>query len=212
MHTPLSLLLLEPACSYNRRVIAVDPPASFLSQKHTKPHSVWTCEHAHQCVFPSRERETPAHFSLKRERRRWTHWFGKRQTLSPLSHASTVSRRDRQVCCAFLFPPSPPPAVGGAKPRRDSCEQPVTSFSFREEPDLSAALLSFPHPPLLLLVLCLYLLLHPATGVKMMQEVSIMVAYDAHVVDRPGEEDTLARLVAHSRPLRTPRPVVGPFH
>ncbi|XP_070765710.1 rab GTPase-activating protein 1-like isoform X5 [Enoplosus armatus] len=42
----------------------------------------------------------------------------------------------------------------------------------------------------------------------MMQEVSIMVAYDAHVVDRPGEEDTLARLVAHSRPLRTPRPVV----
>lgn len=45
----------------------------------------------------------------------------------------------------------------------------------------------------------------------MMQEVSIMVAYDAHVVDRPGEEDTLARLVAHSRPLRTPRPVVGLF-
>ena len=43
----------------------------------------------------------------------------------------------------------------------------------------------------------------------MMQEVSIMVAYDAHVVDRPGEEDTLACLVAHSRPLRTPRPVVG---
>lgn len=26
-----------------------------------------------------------------------------------------------------------------------------------------------------------------------------MVAYDAHVVDRPGEEDTLTRLVAHSR-------------
>lgn len=45
----------------------------------------------------------------------------------------------------------------------------------------------------------------------MMQEVSIMVAYDAHVVDRPGEEDALARLVARSRPLRTPRPVVGPF-
>lgn len=45
----------------------------------------------------------------------------------------------------------------------------------------------------------------------MMQEVSIMVAYDAHVVDRPGEEDTLARLVAHSRPLRAPRPVVGLF-
>ncbi|CAF90912.1 unnamed protein product [Tetraodon nigroviridis] len=41
----------------------------------------------------------------------------------------------------------------------------------------------------------------------MMQEVSIMVAYDAHVVDRPGEEDALARLVARSRPLRTPRPV-----
>lgn len=38
-----------------------------------------------------------------------------------------------------------------------------------------------------------------------------MVAYDAHVVDRPGEEDTLARLVAHSRPLRTLRPVVGLF-
>lgn len=38
-----------------------------------------------------------------------------------------------------------------------------------------------------------------------------MVAYDAHVVDRPGEEDTLARLVAHSRPLRTPRSVVGLF-
>lgn len=45
----------------------------------------------------------------------------------------------------------------------------------------------------------------------MMQEVSIMVAYDAHVVDRPGEEDTLARLVAHSRPLRALRPVVGLF-
>lgn len=38
-----------------------------------------------------------------------------------------------------------------------------------------------------------------------------MVAYDAHVVDRPGEEDTLTCLVAHSRPLRIPRPVVGPF-
>lgn len=46
---------------------------------------------------------------------------------------------------------------------------------------------------------------------KMMQEVSIMVAYDAHVVDRPGEEDTLAYLVAHSRPHITPRPVVGLF-
>lgn len=45
----------------------------------------------------------------------------------------------------------------------------------------------------------------------MMQEVSIMVAYDAHVVDRPGEEDTLACLVAHSRPLRALRPVVGLF-
>ncbi|XP_035759944.1 pleckstrin homology domain-containing family A member 7-like, partial [Neolamprologus brichardi] len=44
-------------------------------------------------------------------------------------------------------------------------------------------------------------------GVKMMQEVSIMVAYDAHVVDRPGEEDALACLVAHSRPRRAPRPV-----
>nr|XP_015826362.2 rab GTPase-activating protein 1-like isoform X4 [Nothobranchius furzeri] len=42
----------------------------------------------------------------------------------------------------------------------------------------------------------------------MMQEVSIMVAYDAHVVERPGEEDTLACLVAHSKPLRTPRPAV----
>lgn len=38
-----------------------------------------------------------------------------------------------------------------------------------------------------------------------------MVAYDAHVVDRPSEEDTLACLVAHSRPLRIPRPVVGLF-
>lgn len=46
---------------------------------------------------------------------------------------------------------------------------------------------------------------------KMMQEVSIMVAYDAHVVDRPGEEDTLACLVAHSRPLWSLRPVVGLF-
>ncbi|PWA21273.1 hypothetical protein CCH79_00009384 [Gambusia affinis] len=45
-------------------------------------------------------------------------------------------------------------------------------------------------------------------GTKMMQEVSIMVAYDAHVVDRPGEEDTLACLVAHSKPLRSFRPVV----
>lgn len=36
-----------------------------------------------------------------------------------------------------------------------------------------------------------------------------MVAYDAHVVERPGEEDALARLVAHSRPLRSIRPVVG---
>lgn len=44
-----------------------------------------------------------------------------------------------------------------------------------------------------------------------MQEVSIMVAYDAHVVDRPSEEDTLTRLVAHSRPLRALRPVVGLF-
>lgn len=44
-----------------------------------------------------------------------------------------------------------------------------------------------------------------------MQEVSIMVAYDAHVVDRPGEEDTLACLVAHSRPLWSLRPVVGLF-
>jgi len=43
----------------------------------------------------------------------------------------------------------------------------------------------------------------------MMQEVSIMVAYDAHVVDRPGDEDTLTRLVAHSRPPRAARPVVG---
>ncbi|XP_024919866.1 rab GTPase-activating protein 1-like isoform X2 [Cynoglossus semilaevis] len=42
----------------------------------------------------------------------------------------------------------------------------------------------------------------------MMQEVSIMVAYDAHVVERPSEEDTLARLVARSRPLRAFRPVV----
>lgn len=45
----------------------------------------------------------------------------------------------------------------------------------------------------------------------MMQEVSIMVAYDAHVVDRPAEEDALARLVAHSRPLRAARAVVGLF-
>lgn len=36
-----------------------------------------------------------------------------------------------------------------------------------------------------------------------------MVAYDAHVVDRPGEEDTLTSLVAHSRPIRALRPVVG---
>lgn len=49
----------------------------------------------------------------------------------------------------------PPPAVGGARLRRDPCEQPVTSVTFREEPDLSAALLSFststaplPPPPL----------------------------------------------------------------
>ncbi|KAM9796113.1 rab GTPase-activating protein 1-like isoform X2 [Syngnathus typhle] len=42
----------------------------------------------------------------------------------------------------------------------------------------------------------------------MMQEVSIVVAYDAHVVERPGEEDALARLVARSRPIRAPRPVV----
>ncbi|XP_047229966.1 rab GTPase-activating protein 1-like isoform X4 [Girardinichthys multiradiatus] len=42
----------------------------------------------------------------------------------------------------------------------------------------------------------------------MMQEVSIVVAYDAHVVGRPSEEDTLACLVAHSKPLRALRPVV----
>ncbi|XP_037104528.1 rab GTPase-activating protein 1-like isoform X3 [Syngnathus acus] len=42
----------------------------------------------------------------------------------------------------------------------------------------------------------------------MMQEVSIVVAYDAHVVERPGEEDALARLIARSRPIRAPRPVV----
>lgn len=125
-------------------------------------------------------------------------------TLLPF-HAGT----NRCVVLPSFLPLLPP--VGGAKLTRDSCEQPVTSFTFREEPDLSAALLSFPPPPLLL-ILCLHPFLHPASGVKMMQEVSIMVAYNAHVVDRPGEEDTLARLVAHSRPLRTPRPVVGPSH
>lgn len=57
------------------------------------------------------------------------------------------------MCCAALLPPAPPPAVGGAKLTRDSCEQPVTSFTLREEPDLSAALLSLststttPPPP-----------------------------------------------------------------
>ncbi|XP_056131865.1 rab GTPase-activating protein 1-like isoform X5 [Lampris incognitus] len=39
----------------------------------------------------------------------------------------------------------------------------------------------------------------------MMEEVSITVAYDAHVINQLGEDDILADMVAHSKP---PRPVV----
>lgn len=97
--------------------------------------------------------------------------------------------------------------------------QPV-AFTLTEQENLSAALISFsptaafpppsPPPHFFFYILCSSSL-PGAREVKMMQEVSIMVAYDAHVVDRPGDEDTLACLVAHSRPLRTPRPVVGLF-
>lgn len=38
-----------------------------------------------------------------------------------------------------------------------------------------------------------------------MEEISITVAYDAHVINQICEEDLLANLVAHSKP----RPVVG---
>lgn len=40
----------------------------------------------------------------------------------------------------------------------------------------------------------------------MMEEISITVAYDAHVINQICEEDILASLVALSKP---PKPVVG---
>lgn len=110
-----------------------------------------------------------------------------------------------------VLPPLPPPQRWAGPSSRGTLASSQLPPSLSER-SRTCQLHSSLFPPLLLLVLCLHPLLHPATGVKMMQEVSIMVAYDAHVVDRPGEEDTLARLVAHSRPLRTPRPVVGPFY
>lgn len=74
---------------------------------------------------------------------------------------------------------------------------------------LLALHLRYLHFPPHLLAVAPRRLVYCRSVVKMMQEVSIMVAYDAHVVERPGEEDALARLVAHSRPLRSIRPVVG---
>lgn len=40
----------------------------------------------------------------------------------------------------------------------------------------------------------------------MMEEISITVAYDAHVINQIYEEDILVSLVAHSKPRK---PVVG---
>lgn len=110
-------------------------------------------------------------------------------------------------------PPRPPPPLSGRSSAPPEGLLKAASCLFdsqRETKPVSCTPLSFrlpsssspPPPPLLL---------GGSEGVRMMQEVSIMVAYDAHVVDRPGEEDTLTRLVAHSRPLRALRPVVGLF-
>lgn len=96
---------------------------------------------------------------------------------------------------------------------------PVTSFALREKlkpagcspppPSSSSSFSSSLHSFLCTLPHRLLLFACERQRLKMMQEVSIMVAYDAHVVERPGEEDALARLVARSRPLRSIRPVVG---
>lgn len=43
---------------------------------------------------------------------------------------------------------------------------------------------------------------------KMMEEVSITVAYDAHVINQICDEDIFANLVADSRP----KPAVGKMH
>lgn len=127
--------------------------------------------------------------------------------------------RNKQVSCAALslsgLAPPPPPSqwevltpegllkaalppaplsVGKQKPV--SCTQLLLIFFVA----LRSSVLRPPFFP----SLCCW----KRAGFKMMQEVSIMVAYDAHVVERPSEEDTLARLVARSRPLRAFRPVV----
>lgn len=116
----------------------------------------------------------------------------------------------------LIYPPPPPPLSGrGPTPEGVLKAASRLLHSQRETKPVS-------HTPLLVLLhhfsfsSCFFFILSSSLllgerGAKMMQEVSIMVAYDAHVVDRPGEEDTLACLVAHSRPLRTLRPVVGWF-
>lgn len=125
----------------------------------------------------------------------------KKQTHRPLSHTSSVTERNKQVCCTALS--LPPPllfSLGGARLLRDS--QAAARRLLLTARNKTCRLHSPAFPP----PCC-----REQAGVKMMQEVSIMVAYDAHVVDRPGEEDALACLVAHSRPRRAPRPVVGLF-
>lgn len=66
-----------------------------------------------------------------------------RGRLFVLCHTLLAFHGGTNRCVVLPLLLTPPPAVGGAKLTRDSCKQPVTSFTFREEPDLSAALLSF---------------------------------------------------------------------
>lgn len=141
-----------------------------------------------------------------------------KRTHRPFSHTSSITEREggRQtgvLYCSLALAPVPP--LSGRSLAHDLQAASHLLHSQREAKPVSCALLLFPlhhlSSSLLFFFILSSLLLLGASGVKMMQEVSITVAYDAHVVERPGEEDTLACLVAHSRPLRTPRPVVGPF-
>lgn len=167
-------------------------------RKHESTCSPSTCKHAHIFVF-MKERESCR--LQPRERGRGVLCY----TLLAF-HGGT---NRCVVPPSLLSPPTPRQWAGPGSGGTLASSQLPPSLSERSRTcQLHSS--HFPLPPLLLL-LCLYPLLHPAAGLNMMQEVSIMVAYNAHVVDRPGEEDILARLVAHSRPLRTPRAVVGPF-
>lgn len=119
-----------------------------------------------------------------------------------------TERQTGVLCCLLAPRRSPPPQWAWL----GSWRQPVATSALRQKQNLSAALLSSTSPQRSLLLphsFCPPLCCLEQTEAKMMQEVSIVVAYDAHVVERPGEEDTLACLVAHSKPLRTPRSVVG---